>query len=110
MNVVSLAGGGLHNVAVQSTGVVRAWGWNAYGQLADRTLTDRPSPVRVWPVPGASVTAGLAHTTVSAGLRPPRLRAPDAPERGTAPRISGGHPRRPERAERVPRLRTPGPL
>ena len=40
-NVVAIAGGRDHSLAVKSNGSVWAWGWNAYGQLGDGT-TDEP--------------------------------------------------------------------
>jgi hypothetical protein len=46
-NVVAIAGGRDHSLAVKSNGSVWAWGWNAYGQLGDGTKTNRTTPVRV---------------------------------------------------------------
>jgi hypothetical protein len=34
-------------LALKSDGTVWAWGWNAYGQLGDRTTTNRYTPVQV---------------------------------------------------------------
>lgn len=47
-DVVAVAGGGRHSLAVLRDGSVLAWGANDYGQLGDGTTTnrDRPVPVR----------------------------------------------------------------
>ncbi|GAA4888348.1 hypothetical protein GCM10023237_02020 [Streptomyces coeruleoprunus] len=44
--VTSVAGGGLHSVAV-SSGTARSWGRNEEGQLGDGTTTRRTTPVKV---------------------------------------------------------------
>ncbi|OYV72945.1 MAG: hypothetical protein B7Z74_04700, partial [Deltaproteobacteria bacterium 21-66-5] len=45
--VVEIAAGRAHSLAVDTNGVVWAWGDNSYGQLGDGTLTNRFSPVQV---------------------------------------------------------------
>jgi alpha-tubulin suppressor-like RCC1 family protein len=48
--VVAIACGSIHTVALDSTGVVHAWGYNLYGQLGDGTSdtgTDKTVPVAV---------------------------------------------------------------
>lgn len=47
--VVAVAGGpsGLSSLALRSDGSVRAWGYNASGQLGDGTTLDRVTPIRV---------------------------------------------------------------
>ena len=46
-NVVDVACGGSHALALLRDGSVRAWGLNAYGQLGDGTRTSRSTPVSV---------------------------------------------------------------
>lgn len=60
----SVAAGTYHSLAVVSRGQVRAWGWNAYGQLGDGTTTDRHVPVYVaLPQEGfASLAGGGLHS------------------------------------------------
>jgi PKD repeat protein len=58
-NVVSVAGGRDHVLALKSDGTVWAWGWNAYGQLGDGTLTNRSLPVQI--TTGVSEVAAGAH-------------------------------------------------
>ncbi|MFL5730419.1 MAG: T9SS type A sorting domain-containing protein [Cytophagaceae bacterium] len=41
------AGSGGHNIALDCSGGVYTWGWNAAGQLGDNTNTDRAIPVKV---------------------------------------------------------------
>ncbi|MDP2157899.1 MAG: hypothetical protein Q8K68_09355, partial [Nitrospirota bacterium] len=58
-----IAAGTHHTVAVQSGGILWAWGWNSYGQLGDGTTTDRNAPVQIgsdnkW----TAVAAGYYHT------------------------------------------------
>jgi alpha-tubulin suppressor-like RCC1 family protein len=58
-NVVGLAAGQAHSLAVTSDNRVYAWGANWYGQLGDNTTDDSPTPVEVeglagkgwWPWP-----------------------------------------------------------
>jgi alpha-tubulin suppressor-like RCC1 family protein len=56
--VVSVTTGYVHSCALLSSGEVRCWGYNAYGQVGDGTIIDRSTPVTV---PGLSgVTAIVA--------------------------------------------------
>jgi alpha-tubulin suppressor-like RCC1 family protein len=67
--VVAVATGGGHSCAVTTTGQVKCWGSNTFGQLGnnDATFTNSAVPVTVVsaanvPLSGAvSITAGLAH-------------------------------------------------
>jgi alpha-tubulin suppressor-like RCC1 family protein len=61
--VASIATMGDHSCAVLSTGTVRCWGGNEYGQLGDGTTTDRSTPVAVSGLTDVEkVTGGNAHT------------------------------------------------
>ena len=51
-NVVSIAAGAQHSLAVLENGRVMAWGMNDEGQLGDRTTTDRRRPVFVYGLTG----------------------------------------------------------
>ncbi|MGH9278046.1 MAG: choice-of-anchor Q domain-containing protein, partial [Acidimicrobiales bacterium] len=61
--VVQVAGGIYHSLALRADGTVWAWGWNGLSQLGDGTTTDRHSPV---PVAGlanvVAVSAGAYHS------------------------------------------------
>ncbi|MDR1067072.1 MAG: S8 family serine peptidase [Clostridiales bacterium] len=46
-DVIAIAGGAEHSLALQSNGTVAAWGRNNYGQLGDMTTTDQTAPVTV---------------------------------------------------------------
>lgn len=46
-NVVAVAGGGYHSLAVESTGVVWAWGDNSSGELGDGTWTNTTAAIKV---------------------------------------------------------------
>jgi len=61
--VTAIAAGGYHSMALVAGGEVRAWGYNATGQLGDGTLTSRKLPVAVSGLSGVSaVSCGLSHT------------------------------------------------
>ncbi len=57
-NVVSVAGGATHSLAIDGTGNVWAWGRNKYGQLG----VNRNSDMELWPV-----QAVISNVTVDAG-------------------------------------------
>jgi hypothetical protein len=62
-NVVYIAGGRDHSLAIRNDGTVWAWGWNAYGQLGDGTKTNRTTPVRAGTIANAvQVAAGANHS------------------------------------------------
>ncbi|WP_270170223.1 RCC1 domain-containing protein [Paenibacillus sp. SYP-B4298] len=46
-NIVSIAAGTYHTVALKVDGTVWSWGYNAYGQLGDGTETNSQTPVQV---------------------------------------------------------------
>jgi alpha-tubulin suppressor-like RCC1 family protein len=53
-----------HSLAITATGEVVAWGNNQFGQLGDRTVTNRSSPVQVLGLPSTitQVSAGGIHS------------------------------------------------
>ncbi|GAA5129108.1 hypothetical protein GCM10023212_36650 [Luteolibacter yonseiensis] len=62
-NVVSIACGSSHSLALKSDGTVWTWGWNSAGQLGDNTLTNRKTPVQVSGLTGVvSLSAGYSHS------------------------------------------------
>lgn len=66
-DVVTVAAGLAHSVAVKTNGTVWAWGNNSGGQLGDNTTTNRTTPVQV--VHSGDETGFLTHVvTVMAGL------------------------------------------
>ena len=71
-NVVAIAGGRDHSLAVRSDGTVWSWGWNQYGQVGDGTKgTNKLTPVQVTGLTGVTrVSAGADHSMAltSAGV------------------------------------------
>jgi len=62
-DVVAVAAGWDHTVALDSNGSVWTWGWNKYGQLGNDSTTDLGTPVRVSNLSNVvAVAAGHYHT------------------------------------------------
>jgi len=51
-DVVAIAAGEWHTIALRRDGAVGAWGMNEYGQLGDGTTTTRLTPIQVQGLPG----------------------------------------------------------
>ncbi len=71
-NVIALAAGGDgfdwdHTCALLSSGAVKCWGSNDYGQLGDGTNTSNPSPVTPIASNAVAIAAGERHTCVLKG-------------------------------------------
>jgi alpha-tubulin suppressor-like RCC1 family protein len=47
INIVQIAAGYWHTVALDSTGKVHAWGYNGYGQLGNNTITNSSIPIAI---------------------------------------------------------------
>ena len=61
--VSAIAAGEAHTCALTRNGEVKCWGFNAHGELADASLTNRTTPVDVGGLAGVSaITAGNDHT------------------------------------------------
>jgi alpha-tubulin suppressor-like RCC1 family protein len=62
-NVIDIAAGSAHVLALKDDGTVWAWGANDYGQLGDGTAIDRRTPVQVRGLSGVkAVAAGLMYS------------------------------------------------
>jgi len=62
-NVVAIAAGPKHSLAVMKDGTVRAWGENRYGEVGDSTVEMRNSPVAVRGITSAvAVAAGGGYS------------------------------------------------
>jgi cysteine-rich repeat protein len=59
--VHSICGGYFHSCALLSSGQVRCWGRNAYGQLGNASTTDSEVPVTVVPVTGGGALIDIAE-------------------------------------------------
>jgi len=67
-DIIAIAAGGCHSLALKSDGTVWACGYNGYGQLGDGTTTGRVTPVQVKGPGGEgyltdiiAIAAGTAH-------------------------------------------------
>ena len=65
--VVAIAAGGHHSLALCSDGTLAAWGLNAQGQLGDNTQTNRLVPVDVNKDSGVSALYGKTVADIAAG-------------------------------------------
>src|SRR5213078_1861469 len=63
-NVVAVAAGENHTVAVMNDGTAIAWGSNTYGQLGDGTTTQRNTAVPLSGVSNVSAIAAGNHTLI----------------------------------------------
>jgi len=59
-DIVAVAAGFEHTLAVKSDGTVWTWGFNGNGRLGDGTTTDRWAPVQVLGVGGTGTLSGVA--------------------------------------------------
>ena len=64
-DVISIAAGGQHNLALKSDGRVWAWGRNSEGQLGDGTTTQRNTPVQVSGLNDVVAIAGGGSHTIA---------------------------------------------
>jgi alpha-tubulin suppressor-like RCC1 family protein len=62
-NAIAITAGGYHTCALLSSGSVKCWGWNYYGQLGDGTNTWKSTPVSVYGLSNVvSISGGKYHT------------------------------------------------
>lgn len=68
-NVIAVAAGSYHGVALHQDGTVSTWGYNDYGQLGNAAPgTHRNTPAQVGGVAGATgIDAGWGHTVAQLG-------------------------------------------
>jgi len=61
---ITVSGGYVHTCALTTKGAVRCWGYNAYGQLGDNSLTNSSKPVGVYGLGSKvkNVSSGYMHT------------------------------------------------
>jgi len=64
-DVVQVAAGSGHGLALRSDGTVWAWGFNGAGELGDGTTTSRSTPVRVTGLSGVTQVAACGYFSVA---------------------------------------------
>ena len=64
-DLVAIAGGGAHSLAVKADGTVWAWGFNQYGQLGNGSNADSYAPVQVPGLVNVIAAAGGEHHTLA---------------------------------------------
>jgi alpha-tubulin suppressor-like RCC1 family protein len=64
-DVVQVAAGSGHGLAVRSDGTVWAWGFNGAGELGDGTRTSRSTPVRVTGLTGVTQVAASGYFSLA---------------------------------------------
>src|SRR5450759_2645146 len=60
--VTAIAGGGLHSLALTSSGQVLAWGYNGHGELGNGTTTNSSTPVVSAFPAGVAIAGGGNHS------------------------------------------------
>ena len=53
--IVTIAAGNQHNIAIDSTGQIHAWGYNGQGQLGNITTTNSPIPINISTIATSSI-------------------------------------------------------
>lgn len=68
--IVAISAGGYHNLAIDTTGQLWSWGYNALGQLGNGSVLNSSIPVAIAAPPAIQVSAGGFHSLVltTAGL------------------------------------------
>ncbi len=63
-NIIAVAAGGYHSLALKNDGTIWSWGRDNYGQLGDNaSLTNQPTPVQVASLTGIiAIAAGYDHS------------------------------------------------
>jgi hypothetical protein len=64
-DVVQVAAGSGHGLALRSDGTVWAWGSNGAGELGDGTTTSRSTPVQVTGLSGVTLVAACSYVSVA---------------------------------------------
>jgi len=66
-DVIKIAAGVSHSVALKTDGTIWAWGWNAHGELGDGTVEMRTLPVAVLTTSGDAILTGIVTIDANIG-------------------------------------------